>query len=93
MHAPATDQCAALSTSLFEFLAFDRRSNARVQAFNDRCRADRSVSGGFERTNNIGDILCNGCKEFVVTLLDGMVACYEIVPTCPGTAGCRAIGP
>ena len=73
-------------------LAFGRRGNARVQAFNDRRCADRSMSGGFEGTNNIGDILGNGCKKFVVALLNGMVARYEIVPTCPGTTGRRAIG-
>jgi len=73
-------------------LAFDRRGNARVQAFNDR-RCGRSVHERWVRgTNNIGDILGNACKEFVVALLNSMVARYEIVPTCPGTTGRRAIG-
>jgi len=91
--ARRTDRCAALGRSLFEILVVDRLGNARVQALNDQRRADRFMSGGFERTNHIGDVLGNGCKESVVTLLNGLITCDEIVPTwSPGATGRHASG-
>ena len=59
-----------------ELLAFGRFGNARVED-----RPDRFRNGGFEGTNDVGDLLGNGRKQRVVSPLDGMIACYDIVPT------------
>src|ERR1700730_13851440 len=50
--------------------AFGRLGNGRVEDLNAQRRADRFMNGGFAGTNDVGDLLGNGRKQRVVTLLD-----------------------